>query len=116
MRETESVIVDGPMAAGTRGRLKPVKGPAARFTFTQVTPGVGFANVTRLPLARLTFDHRIEPDGDGSRVTHSVRIDGPLTPLFVRLIGRSTAAGLPAVMRALARRAEGVRETDAVEG
>lgn len=37
--ELAAVTVDGPMATGTRGVLKPVKGPAAGFTFTEVSPG-----------------------------------------------------------------------------
>ena len=37
---------------------------------------------------------------------HRVTITGPLSPLFARVVGRDVAAGLPAAMRALARRAE----------
>jgi len=41
-------------------------------------------------------------DHGAERVTS----DGPLSPLFVRLIGRGIAAEMPAVMAALARLAE----------
>lgn len=105
-QETARVSVQGPMAVGTRGTLKPVKGPATPFTFTEVIPGVGFTDVSRLPLARLTFAHHIEPTATGSRFTHRVTITGPLSPLFARVIGRKVAASLPAAMRALARFAE----------
>lgn len=104
--ETARVTVDGPLAVGTKGRLKPVKGPAAGFRVTEATPHVSFSDVTRLPLARLSFSHRIEPYGAGSRFTHAVTITGPLSPLFARLIGRNIAAGLPSAMKALARLAE----------
>lgn len=69
--ETAAVTVEGPLAVGTRGTLKPVKGPATPFTFT-----------------------------------HSVTINGPLSPLFARVIGKKVAAGLPTAMRQLARLAE----------
>lgn len=104
--EIASVTVHGPMAVGTRGRLKPVKGPASLFTFTEVNPQVGFTDVTRLPLARMTFHHRIEPTAAGSRFIHRVTISGPLSPFFARVIGRRVAAGLPIAMQALARLAE----------
>jgi len=104
--EITSVTVDGPMAVGTRGKLKPVGGPAAAFTFTEVTPGAGFTDVTRLPLARLTFHHQIQVEATGCRFTHRASISGPLSPLFGRLIGRKIAAGLPSAMQALARLAE----------
>jgi hypothetical protein len=94
------------MTVGGRGKLKPVKGPWMPFTFTEVTPDVGFTDVSRLPLARLTFTHHISPTTAGSRITHGVSISGPLSPLFARVIGRTIAAGLPTAMQALARLAE----------
>jgi len=111
--EIATVTVEGPMAVGTRGRLKPVNGPASRFTFTEVTPEVGFTDVTRLPLARLTFVHSIESTPSGSRFTHRVTIDGPLSRLFARVIGRNVAAGLPIAMRSLAELAETADEPTA---
>ncbi len=104
--EIAAVRVQGPVAVGTRGRLKPVKGPGVSFTFTEVSAGVGFTDVSRLPLARLTLAHHIEPMTTGSRFTHRVTITGPLAPLFARVIGKTIAASLPTAMRALARLAE----------
>lgn len=104
--QTASVTVQGPVVVGTRGRLKPVNGPATPFTFTEVTPEVSFTDVSRLPLSRLSFAHRIEPTATGSRFTHCVTITGPLSPLFARVIGKRIAAGMPTAMRALARLAE----------
>ncbi|MGI8651390.1 MAG: hypothetical protein ACR2I7_01175 [Geodermatophilaceae bacterium] len=94
------------MAAGTCGILKPGQGPQDPFTFTAVVPGVGFTDVSRLPLARMTFSHRIDPTPAGSRFTHKVVISGPLSRLFARVIGRNVAAGLPVSMQKLARLAE----------
>ncbi len=105
-QEIAAVTVQGPVAVGTRGRLTPVTGPAAWFTFTEVDPGVGFTNVSRLPLARLTLVHHIEATAAGSRFTHQVTITGPSSPLFARVLSRSLAAGLPTAMRNLARLAE----------
>lgn len=105
--EIATVTVDGPMAVGVKGSLKPVKGPATRFTFTEVEPERGFVDVSRLPLARMTFEHRIVPNLDGGcRFTHRVTISGPLSPLFSRVIGRNVAVGLPEAMQALARLVE----------
>lgn len=100
------VTVQGPVAVGTRGRLKPVTGPAASFTFTEVDPGVGFTNVSRLPLARLSLAHHIEATASGSRFTHHATITGPSSPLFARVLGRSLTSGVPTAMRNLARLAE----------
>jgi uncharacterized protein YndB with AHSA1/START domain len=104
--QAASVTVQGSVVVGTRGSLKPVKGPATPFIFTEVTPEVSFTDVSRLLLSRLTFTHRIEPTATGSRFTHCVTITGPLSPLFARVIGKRIAAGMPTAMRALARLAE----------
>ncbi len=104
--ETAWVRVDGPMAVGTTGMLKPVNGPRVKFSFVEVHPLVGFTDVSRLPLARLTFAHRIEPVGGLNRITHTATVTGPLSALFGRVIGRKIAAGLPTAMRALVQLAE----------
>ncbi|MCW2882262.1 MAG: polyketide cyclase/dehydrase and lipid transport [Sphaerisporangium sp.] len=111
--ETESVILEGPFAAGTRGRLKPIGAPAVRFELSTVLPQRQFTDVSRLPLALMTFAHHLEPlPGGGSRFTHRISITGPLTFMFARLIGRKVAVGLPEAMRRLARLAEAGRVDD----
>ncbi|MFE3003461.1 SRPBCC family protein [Nocardia sp. NPDC059246] len=104
--EVEWVTVDGPFAEGTTGSLKPAGGPKTRFAMTEVTPNVSFTDVSRLPLATMTFEHRIEAAAEGTRFTHEISIAGPLSPLFARVIGRRAAAELPKAMRKLAELAE----------
>lgn len=104
--DVERMTVEAPMAVGVRGRLKPRSGPTTSLVFTKVEPGRRFTNASRLPLARLEVDHRIQPENRGSRFTHTVTITGPLAPLFGRLVGRAIASGLPRSMRELARLAE----------
>ncbi len=111
--EAEQVTVRGPMAVGTRGRLKPVGGPAVPFVFTSVTPNVEFTDVSRLPMGRLTFAHSIAATATGSRFTHRVTITGLLAPLYRRVIDRGIAAGLPGAMQTLAGLAEGSQVPDA---
>src|SRR5215213_6257302 len=77
--------------------------------WTDVRPGEGFSDRTRLPLANLDFFHKTERVGEGTRVTHRVEISGPLSFAFARLMGRGFEEGLPETVRNLARLAE-VRE------
>ena len=98
--------LDGPLAQGVTGTLRPAGGPPMRFTVTRLQPGRQLSDVARLPLARLEFDHVLQPAGSGTRLTHTVTITGPATPLFARVIGRKVRAGLPGAMAALAELAE----------
>lgn len=103
----EWVALDGPFATGTTGRLKPGGARVVRFTITDADPRRGFADVTRLPLARMRFEHELADAADGRiRITHRVTISGLAAPLFARVIGRGLARELPATVRALAEQAQ----------
>jgi len=105
----EGSSIDGPFAEGTRYVLKPKGGPKVKAVLTDVRPGEGFSDRTRLPLANLDFFHKTERVGEGTCVTHRVEISGPLSFAFARLMGRGFEEGLPETVRNLARLAE-VRE------
>jgi hypothetical protein len=104
--EVERAALDGPLRVGATGSLKPAGGPNTRFTVTAVQAPHRMTDVTKLPLAQMTFDHRYAPaPGGGARLTHAVRIEGLLAPLFARVIGRKIVVGMPTAMAALAARA-----------
>jgi len=99
--KTESVTLDGPFAVGTTGKLKPVGGPKTKFRLLEVTDRRSFTDVSFLPLAKMHFSHKIDPAAGGASITHTVKISGPLSPLFARVIGKKIAAELPRAMRRL---------------
>lgn len=102
----EGSSIEGPFAEGTRYKLKPKGGPRVTSILTDVRPGEGFSDRTRLPLASLNFFHEVERVGEGTRVTHRVEISGPLSFVFAKLMGRGMEEGLPETVRNLARLAE----------
>ena len=57
--DTAWARLDGPFAVGTTGVLKPVRGPKTTFVIEELEPGRAYVDVSRLPGARLTFDHRV---------------------------------------------------------
>lgn len=108
---TERVTLRGQFAVGSRGTLRPRSGPTTWFTLVEVEPEVAFTTVTRLPLARLEFSHRIQSSPTGSLLTHTVTISGPMSPLFARVVGAGIARDLPPAMAALASLAVPPRST-----
>lgn len=103
----EWVELHGPFAAGSEGKLKPAGSRAVRFRMLAAEPDEGFSDETKLPLARMRFEHELADDPSGGVcITHRVTIGGPLATLFERVIGRGLARELPATVCALARRAE----------
>lgn len=98
--------IDGEFKAGSSGSLKPLKGPEAKITFTDVVKNASFTVQSRLPLCVMRFEHELAPDGSGTRVIHRVSFKGLLSPLFGRVIGAQIRRGLPGTLRGLKDAAE----------
>jgi hypothetical protein len=101
----ERVDIDGPLAAGTSGRITPVGQDTLPFTVTWAEPGRGFADETAVPGHAIRFRHTLEAlAGGGTRITHRIEIDGPAGAQF----GPEMVADMPEAMAALAATAERV--------
>lgn len=86
--DVRQATLDTPTAApGATGRLRPASGPPARFIITIAQENQRFVDESRLPGARLVFDHRVEPVPGGSRVTVEIGLRGALAPLWAVLMG-----------------------------
>ncbi|MGW5052986.1 SRPBCC family protein [Actinokineospora sp. NPDC004072] len=92
----------GPLAVGTRVRIKQPKLPTTVWTATELTEGRSWTWVATGPGVRTTAVHLVEPHGEGSKVTLRLRQEGWLGAL----VGRLTA-GL--TDRYLAMEAEGLK-------
>lgn len=75
----------GPVAAGSRLRIRQPKLPPALWRLTEFEPGKGFTWVTGSPGIRVTARHWVEASGTGSRATLSLQFSGLLGPLVARL-------------------------------
>jgi Polyketide cyclase / dehydrase and lipid transport len=85
----------GPFQVGAKGKSKARGAPAAGFRLVRVEPNAVFATETRLPGARLLFEHFIEPGASGVRITHRATLSGPLARLYERWIRSLTRQSLP---------------------
>lgn len=73
---------DGPLRPGSRVRIRQPKLPAAVWEVTRLDEQRGFDWISRGPGARVTARHDLVPVDGGSRVTLSLRYDGPLGGLI----------------------------------
>ncbi|MFD9700403.1 SRPBCC family protein [Lentzea sp. NPDC059081] len=72
---------DGPLAVGSRTRLKQPRLSEAVWTVTELTDGRSFTWVSKSPGVTITGEHVVEPHPDGSRLVLGLRIAGPLSGL-----------------------------------
>lgn len=64
------------------------KGGVVRHRVTELEPGRLLVTEAPLPNARLGYRHGLEPKGEGSVITHSITVAGPLWILWALMLGR----------------------------
>lgn len=89
------------LTLGAEGWLKPNAGPRAAIQIIEVTEGLSFTVVSRLPLCRMLFGHRLAEIDGRTIATHWVEFSGPLSFLFRRVVGNAIQASLPRTMQGL---------------
>ncbi|MDX2283954.1 MAG: SRPBCC family protein [Bacteroidia bacterium] len=93
--------LDGPFAAGAKGRLRPDRGPAARFVITALDPGRSYTFRSAIPFGGLYVKRTLSVQNGQTVFTHEVWFTGPLKGLFGRSLGARYQDLLPAVMHQL---------------
>jgi hypothetical protein len=102
-REIKRANLDRPLALGTTARIVFRTGLRLRFRVVEFEDGRVFTDESRLPGARMGHRHLIEPlEGGRSRLTNTIYIQGPLSPLWRRILGPAAARALPGAQRAAA--------------
>jgi hypothetical protein len=98
---SEWAKIDGPVAVGTTGALKPKGGPKTKFTIGTVEPNQEYTDISNFPGARLTFQHLAERTDDRTELRVRVTIDGPLGWLWARILGGGFRTSVPADLNRL---------------
>ncbi|WP_433200571.1 SRPBCC family protein [Nocardia sp. CA-107356] len=105
--DTEWVRLDGPFVQGATGTLKPKGGPKVPFRVERLSD-TEFVDVSKLIGARLTFDHQVTTASEGTTVTVTVSIDGPLRWFWIKVMGGDIAESVQPDLDALVAAAEAV--------
>ncbi len=71
----------GPLAVGSRTRLKQPRLPPAVWTVTELTGGSSYTWESRSPGVTVVAGHVVEPHREGTRLTLALRFSGPLAGL-----------------------------------
>jgi hypothetical protein len=104
--EIKRAQLDGPLAQGARAKIVFGTGLRLRFGVVEFEDGRLFTDESRLPGARMGHRHLVEPTDSGSRLTNTIYIEGPLAPLWRRIMGPAAARTLPGAQRAVVELAE----------
>lgn len=98
--ELKSAELDGPLRQGATAKIVFKTGLRLRFEVVEFEEGRLFTDESRLPGARMGHRHLLEPaENGGSRLTNTIYIEGPLAPLWRRVMGPRAARTLPDAQR-----------------
>lgn len=76
----------GSIRVGSEAILKQPRLPSARWRVTELEPDRAFVWETRSGGVTTVGDHRVEPDGSGSKITIILRTRGPLAAVVDLLV------------------------------
>jgi hypothetical protein len=82
-------------AEGSRFELKPKGGPRVPIRFSRVEALRGYTDLTKFPLAAMYGIHDMEETPDGLKLTVTIRIEGPLSWLWKKIVAQNVAADMP---------------------
>ncbi len=99
--EIKRAQLDGPLALGAKAKIVFGTGLRLRFAVVEFEHGRLFTDESRLPGARMGHRHLVEPTEYGSRLTNTIYIEGPLAPVWRRIMGPAAARTLPDAQRAV---------------
>ena len=86
--QLESGELHGDLAVGIEATVKFKRGGKMVFKVVELEPGRLFVDEAKLPGCRFGHEHRVEPSGGGSEITHRLYLKGPTSGAFSRLFGR----------------------------
>jgi hypothetical protein len=102
--ELKSAEIDGPLRLGATAKIAFKTGLRLKFKVVEFEQGRLFTDEARLPGARMGHRHLVEPSaGGGSRLTNTIYIEGPLAPLWRRVLGPRAARALPRAQQAITK-------------
>jgi uncharacterized membrane protein len=96
----------GPFAVGSRALVRQPKFPPALWTVTAIDDRRSFTWTNRAPGIKVTAHHSIDPSGDRSKATLSLRYEGLLGGLFARMTRGITNRYLAMEANGLKKRSE----------
>ncbi|MDR0747435.1 MAG: hypothetical protein LBE89_06035 [Helicobacteraceae bacterium] len=99
----EYSAINGAFRDGTKGTIKAKNAPESPFILIDCAMLESFTAKASLPLGKINFIHTMAEDNGEVVLTHRVEIDGLLTFLFSKIIGKDMERAIPAALNKLVK-------------
>jgi hypothetical protein len=91
--------MDGAFEQGNHFILKPKNGPKVKINLVETVENKKFTDLTKFPLAKMYGEHTFEETPKGLKITTTMKVEGILSFLWVKLVAQNIANALPVEMQ-----------------
>jgi len=106
--DIEYAKLEGDFVTGEVFQFKPKGGPNLNIELTEVKPNSLFIDLTKFPLANMYDSHELIEHGDKLEIKTTIRIEGPLSFLWRKIVAEGVAKGMAAQTNRLIEKAKNV--------
>jgi hypothetical protein len=90
--------MEGKFEKGNFFELKPKGGPKVKIQLVETIENRKFVDLTTFPLAKMYGEHTFEETTSGLKITTTMKVEGLLSFLWVKLVAKNIADNLPIEM------------------
>lgn len=94
----ELAKMEGKFEKGNHFLLKPKNGPKVKIELIETIENKKFVDFTKFPLAKMYGEHIFEETPNGLRITTTMRVEGLLAFLWIKLVAQDIVNSLPTEM------------------
>lgn len=94
----EFAKMDSEFKKGNHFILKPKGGPKVKIELVETTKNKSFTDYTKFPLAKMYGIHAFEDTPEGLKVTTTMKVEGILSFLWIKLVAKGIVDALPVEM------------------
>ncbi len=94
----EFARIEGKFEAGNYFTLRPKGGPTVKIKLIKTIENQHFTDLTVFPLAKMYGEHTFEETSEGLKITTTMKVKGMLSFLWIKLVAKNIADGLPVEM------------------
>lgn len=102
-KELEYCDMRGDFKVGNQFVLKPLGGPPVKIILSDVIDNERFTDYCKFPGAKMYDTHILEETQEGLRITNTIKVTGILSFIWVKLVAKNIAEGIPRQMEALVK-------------
>jgi hypothetical protein len=95
----EFAKLEGKFEKGNHFMFQPKGGPKLKIGIIEAVENKKFTDFTKFPLAKMYGEHTFEDTSNGLKITTTMKVEGLLGFLWVKIVAQKIADALPADMR-----------------